>query len=130
MNTSRTRLRSTRAFGLGAPRKGAGGWLLERATAIALVPLTVWFVAALIAHTGSDHAALIAWLRSPLNVVLMVLLLIAMFWHTALGLQVVIEDYVHAIHPRTVTLIAMRVVCLVLAVVGIVAVLRIAFQAS
>ncbi len=101
-------------------------WLIERATAIVLVPLTVWFVAALIASTGSDYPALIAWLHAPLNAVLMVLLLIGLFWHTALGLGVVIEDYVHAIHHRTITLIVMRSVCLVFAVVGIVAVLCIA----
>ncbi|MEO8743100.1 MAG: succinate dehydrogenase, hydrophobic membrane anchor protein [Lysobacteraceae bacterium] len=126
MNTRR--LRSMRVFGGGALRKGARGWLLERATAMALVPLTVWFVAALIAHTGSDHAALIAWLRSPLNALLMTLLLIVMFWHTALGLGVVIKDYVHAIHQQTLALIAMRAVCLICAMVGIVAVVRIAFQ--
>ncbi|MEO7478361.1 MAG: succinate dehydrogenase, hydrophobic membrane anchor protein [Lysobacteraceae bacterium] len=126
MNTPR--LRSMRVFGRGALRKGARGWLLERATAIALVPLTVWFVAALIAHTGSDHAALIAWLRSPLNALLMTLLLIVMFWHTALGLGVVIKDYVHAIHQQTLALIAMRAVCLICAAAGIVAVAHIAFQ--
>lgn len=123
-------LRSTGAFDTGAMRKGAGGWLLERATAIVLVPLTVWFVASLIAHTGSDHAALIAWLRSPLTAVLMTALLIVLFWHTALGLGVVIKDYVHAPHQKTAALIAMRVACLLLTAVGILSILRIALQAS
>lgn len=127
---STPRLRSTRVFGIGPLRNGAGGWLLERATAVVLVPLTVWFVASLIAHTGSDHAALIAWLRSPLNAILMALLLIILFWHTALGLGVVIKDYVHAVRWRTATLIAMRVICLAFAVVGIGAVLKVAFQVS
>lgn len=106
-------------------RAGSRGWLLERATAMVLLPLSIWFVAAVIAHTGSDHLALIAWLRSPLMAILMILLLIALFWHTALGLGVVIKDYVHVIHRRTIALIAMRAVCLLLAVVGIAAVLRI-----
>ncbi len=127
---NKPRLSSTRAFGLGAVRNGSGGWLLQRATAIVLVPLTVWFVASLIAHTGSNHAALIAWLRSPLNAVLMALLLIVLFCHTALGLGVVIKDYVHTIHQRTISLIAMRVVCLAFTVIGIAAVLHIALQAS
>lgn len=104
--------------------------MLERATAVVLIPLTVWFVASLIAHTGSDHAALIAWLHSPLNAVLMVLLLAVLFWHTALGLGVVIKDYVHANHLRTVALIAMRIGCLVFTVAGIAAVLYIALQPS
>lgn len=128
MNTPR--LRSTRVFGLGAVRNGASGWLLERATAIVLVPLTVWFAASLIAHTGSNHAALIAWLHSPLNAVLMALLLIVLFWHTALGLGVVIKDYVHVIQQRTISLIVMRVVCLAFTVIGIAAVLHIALQVS
>lgn len=128
MNTPRSR--STRVFGLGALRNGAGDWLLERATAVVLVPLTVWFAASLIAHSGSNHSALIAWLHSPLNAVLMALLLIALFWHTALGLGVVIKDYVHVIHQRIISLIVMRVVCLVFAVVGIAAVLHIALQVS
>lgn len=127
MNTPR--LRSTRVFGLGALRNGTGDWLLERATAIVLVPFTAWFVASLIAHTGSNHAELIAWLRSPLNAVLMALLLIVLFWHTALGLGVVIKDYVHTLYRRTVALIAMRVACLALTVAGISAVLYIALQA-
>ena len=73
---------------------------------------------------------LTAWLRSPLNAVLMALLLIVLFWHTAMGLGVVIKDYVHAIHQRTVTLIAMRVTCLAFAVAGIAAIVCIALQAS
>lgn len=94
------------------------------------VPLTVWFVASLIAHTGSNHAELIAWLRSPFNAVLMALLLITLLSHTALRLGAVIKDCVHAINQRTIILIVMRVVCLTFALVGIVAVLYIALQVS
>lgn len=127
---NRLRPRLTRFFRPDALRQGAGGWLLERATAVVLIPLTVWFVASLIARTGSDHAALIAWLHSPLNAVLMVLLLAVLFWHTALGLGVVIKDYVHVITQRRATLIAMRIVCLVFTAAGIAAILYIALQPS
>lgn len=130
MKPQPARLGSTRVFGLRAVRKGAAGWWIECATAVVLAPLTVWFVASLIAHTGSDHASLIAWLRSPLIAVLMVLLLITLFWHTALGLAVVITDYVHAIPHRKTTLIVMRAACVALAAVGITAVLCIAFRVS
>ncbi len=126
----RPRLRWTSIFNSDALRKGAGGWLLQRATAIVLVPLTVWFVASLIAHTGGDHAALIAWLHSPLNAILMTLLLAVLFWHTALGLGVVIKDYVHAIPLQAAALIAMRISCLVFTVAGVAAVLYIVFQVS
>lgn len=125
---NRPHVRPTRPLNPGALRKGAGGWLLERATAIVLAPLTVWFAASLIAHTGSDHAALVAWLRSPMNSGLMVLLLAVLFWHTALGLGVVIKDYVHATHLKTGALFAMRAACLLSAAAGIGAIVHIALQ--
>ena len=116
-----------RAIGLGSAKGGVGHWWAERVSAIALVPLTLWFIASLIAHTGSDHATFIAWLRTPLATILMILLLIAVFHHTALGLQVVIEDYVHS-GAKFVAVIAVRLGCLTLAAAGIVATLRIAFS--
>ena len=115
-----------RAIGLGSAKGGAGQWWAERASAVALVPLTLWFAAAIIAHTGSDYAAFSAWLRAPLAVIPMILLLIALFHHTALGLQVVIEDYMHS-EARFAAVMAMRLGCFALAAAGIVATLRIAF---
>jgi len=113
-----------RAVGLGSAREGVAHWWAQRVTAIALLPLTVWFGAALISIAGSDHASIIHWLQSPLSTIGMVLLLIALFHHTALGLQVVIEDYIHS-GIKLPLLIAMRLVCYALAVAGIVASLRI-----
>ena len=115
-----------RAIGLGSAKEGIGPWWAERVSAIALVPLTLWFVASIIAHTGSDYATFIVWLRTPLATILMILLLIALFYHTALGLQVVIEDYVHS-GVRFVAIIAVRLGCYGLAVIGIIATLLIAF---
>jgi succinate dehydrogenase / fumarate reductase, membrane anchor subunit len=115
-----------RARGLGAAKEGGAVWWLERATAIALVPLTLWFTASLIALSGRDYAALVIWLRTPLAALLMVLLLIALFSHLALGLQVVIEDYVHS-WVKIPALMALRFACFALGVAGILATLRIAF---
>lgn len=117
----------SRALGLGSAKEGVEQWWIERVTAVALVPLTIWFAASMIALAGSDHAAFIAWLRTPLAAILMVLLLIALFYHTALGLQVVIEDYVHS-WAKIPALIAMRLACFALAAAGILAVLLIAFR--
>ena len=114
------------AMGLGSAKAGAAHWWTERVTAIALVPLTVWFVAAIIAHSGSDYLSFISWLRSPMTASLMVLLLISLFHHSALGLQVVIEDYVHS-GARFAAVIAVRLGCFALAVIGVVAVLRVTF---
>ena len=59
----------------------------RRVSAVALLPLTLWFAAVIIAHSGSDYATFTAWMRTPLAATLMILLLIALFHHTALGLQ-------------------------------------------
>lgn len=115
-----------RAIGLGSAKTGSQHWLAQRVTAIALAPLTLWFVASVIAHAGSDYTAFIAWLRTPFAVGGMILLLIALFHHTALGLRVVIEDYVHS-DARFAAVIAIQLCCYGLAVVGIIATLRIAF---
>jgi succinate dehydrogenase / fumarate reductase membrane anchor subunit len=84
-----------RARGLGSAKEGVAHWWAQRLTALALVPLLLWFVASLVAHTGTDHANVTLWLGSPVTFGLMLLLLGAGFWHMALGLRVVIEDYVH-----------------------------------
>ncbi|MGY1457550.1 succinate dehydrogenase, hydrophobic membrane anchor protein [Luteimonas sp. A534] len=116
-----------RAVGLGSAKAGVEHWWAQRVSAVALIPLTLWFVASLIAHTHSDHATFLAWLRAPLNAVAMILLLLALFHHTALGLQVVIEDYMHS-RARFAVLVAMRLTCLALAVAGAMATLRIVFK--
>ncbi len=115
-----------RARGLGSAREGVAPWWIERVTAVALVPLTVWFVASLIVLTGSDHTTFVRWLRSPLVASLMILLLIALFTHLALGLRVVIEDYIHS-GIKFPALLAVRLGCFALMVVGIFATLLIVF---
>jgi succinate dehydrogenase / fumarate reductase, membrane anchor subunit len=115
-----------RAIGLGSAMEGVGQWWAERVSAVALVPLTLWFAASIIAHTGSDYATFTVWLRTPFATTLMILLLIALFHHTALGLQVVIEDYVHS-GVKFAAVIAVRLGCIALAAAGVLATLRIAF---
>lgn len=115
-----------RATGLGSAKGGAGAWWAERASAVALVPLTLWFAAAIIAHSGSDYATFTAWMRTPLAATFMILLLIALFHHTALGLQVVIEDYVHS-EGKFAWVMAARLGCFAFATAGVVATLHIAF---
>ena len=116
------------AIGLGSAKKGVSEWWGERVSAVAVVPLTLWFAAAIIAHSGSDYATFVAWIRTPIVTTLMILLLIVLFHHTALGLQVVIEDYVHS-GSKFAWVMAVRLGCFALAVTGIVATLRIAFIA-
>jgi succinate dehydrogenase / fumarate reductase, membrane anchor subunit len=123
------RLRSPlgRAIGLGSAKEGVEHWWAQRVSAVALIPLGLWFAASLVALAGADRAAVLAWLHAPVQAVLAILLLIAVFYHAALGLQVVVEDYVHAEWLKLSSLVAMRLVSFGLAVAGIFAVLRIAF---
>ena len=116
-----------RAIGLGSAKEGVGPWCAERVSAVALIPLTLWFTSSIIAHTGSDYVTVIVWLRTPLAAILMILLLIALFYHTALGLQVVIEDYVHSA-SKFAAVIVVRLGCCALAAAGVVATLRIALS--
>lgn len=128
-STHNSRLRSQlgRVRGLGAAKEGVGHWWAQRVTAIALVPLTFWFVASIIGLVGADHASFIAWMRQPLNTILMTVLLAAGFHHMQLGLQVVIEDYVHNEAARIATIITVKFACVILALGGIFSVLKIAF---
>ena len=116
-----------RAQGLGSAKGGVGHWRAQRVSAIALVPLTLWFLSSIIAHAGSDYVAFVGWLKTPFVSLPMVLLLLALFHHTALGLQVVIEDYVHS-NAKFAAVIAIRLGCLALASAGILATLHIAFS--
>jgi succinate dehydrogenase membrane anchor subunit len=115
-----------RAVGLGSAKQGVEHWIVQRVTAIALVPLALWFVAAVVQLTGSDFDAMQAWAGRPLPAIGLILLLIATFYHAALGLQVVIEDYVHGELTRFGLVILARLACTALAVAGIVAVLALA----
>ena len=127
MDHQDTRSSLARAIGLGSAKGGAEQWWAERVSAVALVPLTLWFAVSIIAYTGSDYAAFTAWLRTPFANIPIILLVTALFHHTALGLQVVIEDYVHSA-ARFAAMMTVRLGCFALAAAGIVATLRIAFS--
>jgi succinate dehydrogenase / fumarate reductase, membrane anchor subunit len=127
-----TRMRSPlgRAVGLGSAKEGVEHWWLQRITAVALVPLSLWFVVAAIRLVGADVDNVRDWVGNPLPAILLVLLLIATFYHSALGLQVVIEDYVHADFAKLGLVVVVRLGCFALAVAGIFAVVIMAVGTS
>jgi succinate dehydrogenase / fumarate reductase membrane anchor subunit len=131
MTRMRSPMRSPlgRAIGLGSAKEGVEHWWHQRVTAVALVPLTLWFVLSIIGLAGADRAAMVAWLHNPMSAVMIILLLVATFYHLALGLQVVIEDYVHGEATKLGAIIVMRLLCVVFVVRGILAVLKLAFAA-
>jgi succinate dehydrogenase / fumarate reductase, membrane anchor subunit len=116
-----------RAVGLGSAKAGVEHWWAQRVTSVALVLLGLWFVASLVALAGADHARVVAWLHGPLAALLIMLTLAVAFYHSALGLQVVIEDYVESEWVKIPAIVAVRFLCLALGAAGIFAVLRIAF---
>jgi succinate dehydrogenase / fumarate reductase membrane anchor subunit len=126
MSDHRTALGRVR--GLGAAKEGVSHWWGQRVTALLLIPLTLWFVIALLAHIGADQAAVTAWLGEPVTYGLMLVLLGAVFWHAALGLQVVIEDYVHGEAAKLSLILLTKAACLGLFVAGFIALSKIAFS--
>jgi succinate dehydrogenase / fumarate reductase membrane anchor subunit len=116
-----------RVRGLGAAKEGVQHWWMQRVSAIALVPLTLWFVIALVAHVGADYTATRTWLGSPVTFGLMLLLVGATFYHAQLGLQVVIEDYIHRESGKIALILLTKMASLVLALAAVVALLVIAF---
>ncbi len=113
-----------RARGLGSARSGSGAWWAERLTSIALVPLTLWFIASVVRLEGTDRAGMIGWLHAPVPLVLILCLIIATFWHMELGLRVVVEDYVHNDAIRIAMLLLQRGLCIVAALLCVLAALR------
>ena len=128
-STENRNLRSPlgRVRGLGSAKEGVGHWWAQRVTSVALVPLILWFVVSLIGLIGADHATFVAWVRQPLDAILLTLLLVAGFHHLQLGLQVVIEDYVHHEAARIASIIAVKFAVVLLGLCGIFSVLKIAF---
>ncbi len=116
-----------RARGLGSAKSGTQHWWAQRLTALALVPLTIWFVIAVVAATGADYTSARAFIGNPITAVLLILLIVATFHHAQLGLQVVIEDYVHTKPVEIALLLITKAAAVVLALAAIFAVLLIAF---
>ena len=125
MSDHRTALGRVR--GLGSAKEGVAHWWVQRVTALLLIPLVIWFVAALLAHMGADYAGVIAWLHQPLTYGIMVVLLGAVFWHATLGLQVVIEDYVPGEAAKLALILLTKGACLGLFMAGFVSLSKIAF---
>jgi succinate dehydrogenase / fumarate reductase membrane anchor subunit len=128
---SEMRLRSPlgRALGLGSAKDGVGHWWAQRVSAIALVPLGLWFAASLISLAGADRAQFAAWVREPLPAILTILTLGAVFYHGALGVQVVVEDYAPSEATKLAGIVVTKLLALALAIAGIFAVLKLAFGA-
>ncbi len=115
--------------GLGAAKEGVNHWWHQRLTAIALVPLALWFSFSIALLAVADYGTVTAWIGSPFSAVLMILSIIAGFYHGYLGLQVVIEDYISHEPLKFTLLILVALVAVLLTTLGVVSVLKISFGA-
>ncbi|MDI1283673.1 MAG: succinate dehydrogenase, hydrophobic membrane anchor protein [Reyranella sp.] len=116
-----------RARGLGSARDGLHHWWAQRLTAVALIPLVVWFAISLVMLSGADYGVARAWIGSPLVMVLLILTITVGLHHGQLGLQVVIEDYVHGDGKKLALIMAVRFIAVIFGLAATVAILRIGF---
>ena len=116
-----------RVLGLGTAKGAAEHWWVQRMTAVALLPLGLWLAYELLTLPGFDYASVATWVREPVTSILLILLVMAAGYHSALGIQVVIEDYVTGKGSRAATLMASTLAHAALTIAAVFAVLRIAF---
>ena len=116
-----------RVLGLGAAKEGFSHWWLQRVTSVALVLLGLWFVYALLRLPPFQYEFVVAWIAMPLNAVLLLLLVGTVVYHSQLGVQVVVEDYVHHHGLKIATMMLLTFAHVAVAALAIFAVLRIAF---
>jgi len=124
MSKFRTPLKNVR--GLGSAKSGTEHFIHQRFTATALVFLGIWFMCLLVGLIGADYATAVETVSKPWNAVLLVVLLVSMFWHAQLGLQVVLEDYIHNSLLALALQVLVKFVAVFGAIVSIFAVARIA----
>jgi succinate dehydrogenase / fumarate reductase membrane anchor subunit len=116
-----------RVLGLGAAREGVSHWWSQRVTSVALLLLGLWFVSALLRMPTFSYEFVVAWIAVPLNAVLLLLLAGTLIYHSLLGVQVVVEDYVHHHGLKVATMMLLTFAHVAVAALAIFAVLRIAF---
>ena len=114
-----------KARGLGSAKSGTHHWIAQRLTAIALIPLSIWFVSSLVCMTELNHQTVTEWIQSPLVAVFLLLFIIAMFHHAQLGLQVAIEDYIDSKVMKITGLVLLKLVSFFAGLAAAIAVLKI-----
>lgn len=116
-----------RVRGLGSAKDGTQHFWLQRVTAIANIPLTIGLVCFVLAHLGRPRADMIASLHNPFVAIVLALGLVSMLWHMKLGLQVVIEDYIHGHGAKFAVLLLNSAYAVILGAVGLYAILKMSF---
>ena len=131
MASSKSSLQSPlgKAKGHGAGKEGVHHWWHQKLTAVALIPLTIWFITLVVKAVQSDYSGFIALISEPINSITMILFIVFSFYHAVLGMQVVIEDYITCPVAKYCSLIAVKLGGFVLGVAAVFSVCKIAFIA-
>jgi succinate dehydrogenase / fumarate reductase membrane anchor subunit len=116
-----------RVIGLGSAKAGTEHWWVQRVTAVAGIPLAVFLIGFVLTHIGASRAEMLASLRNPIVAILLALTLINMLWHMKLGMQVIIEDYVHAPRNKFGALLLNSFFTAALGVAALYAILKMSF---
>ncbi|GCD53902.1 succinate dehydrogenase, hydrophobic membrane anchor protein [Acetobacter pasteurianus] len=118
-----------RARGLGSGHSGVGHWWAERVTAASLLPLSTWFVVQMFRLGGADHAEVVKWGGKPVNATMLIALIITTFYHAQLGLQVIVDDYVHG-KAHLPTRLLVKIGTSLLGLLGVIAVIKLFVRGS
>ena len=116
-----------RVLGLGSAKAGTEHWWVQRMTAVAGIPLTIFLIGFILTHIGATRAEILASLRNPIIAILLALTMINMLWHMRLGMQVIIEDYVHSARNKLAALLLNAFFTVALGVAALFAILKMSF---
>ena len=116
-----------RVLGMGSAKDGVAHWWAQRVSAVALIPLTLWFFFSLLMLPDLEFATVKTWLGLPISGFLAVLLVAVLFYHSYLGTIVIVEDYVHAVGVKLLGLLALRFLYVLAGGAAVFAILRVAF---
>ena len=119
-----------KVLGLGSAKGGAEHWWVQRMTAVGLVPLGLWLGWSLLAFEDMSYAAVVAWMSRPITSILLILSVITVTYHSHLGVQVVVEDYVHGKAIKVVSLMLSTFVHVAVLIAAVFSILKVAFGAS
>lgn len=129
MSNNQIRSDLGKARGLGSAHHGTGHWMHQKFTALANIPLVIWFVYSMVSLIGASYGDYVAWLAEPVHAILMILLVISTYYHAVLGTQVMFEDYISNKGFRLFKIVGLKLFFTAFAVASIFSILKVAFTA-